>query len=153
LLRECDAILLETQGDLAATTAAVAALREQQPTVPILVSFSFGHLDGRLQPEAVAAWAGQNRGAVAGLGTNCGRDLTPADLTAVLRRYRRLTALPLLVRPNAGTPTQVDGRWVYPLTPAAFTAEVPAWREIGATLIGGCCGTTAEHVAALRQVL
>jgi 5-methyltetrahydrofolate--homocysteine methyltransferase len=77
------------------------------------------------------------------------------DLDAVLkvvRAYRQATALPILVRPNAGS-DRVGDRWHYQLTPARFAERIPELVEAGATLIGGCCGTTPEHIAAARAVL
>ena len=62
------------------------------------------------------------------------------------------TSLPILVRPNAGS-GRVGDRWDYPLTPARFAECIPNLVAAGATLIGGCCGTTPAHIAAARAVL
>src|SRR5262249_60163604 len=91
------------------------------------------------------------RWGVAALGVNCGRDMGMDEIIEVVRRYRRHTALPLLARPNAGTPKQKGKRWVYPGTPAAMAARLPELLDAGATLVGGCCGTTPEHIAAFRK--
>jgi homocysteine S-methyltransferase len=55
--------------------------------------------------------------------------------------------------PNAGLPTRIEGRFVYAADPAYFAAEVPRFLDAGARLIGGCCGTTPEHIAAMRGAL
>jgi methionine synthase I (cobalamin-dependent) len=90
------------------------------------------------------------RHGVAALGVNCGRDIGLRDIIEVLRRYRNETDLPLFARPNAGTPGP-DG--AYPLTPEALAEAVPEMVAAGARMIGGCCGTTAEHVAAVAGAL
>jgi 5-methyltetrahydrofolate--homocysteine methyltransferase len=87
------------------------------------------------------------------LGVNCGRDLGMDEVIEVVRRYRRHTDLPLLARPNAGTPKQLGKRWVYPRTAAEMAAWLPELLKAGATLVGGCCGTTPEHIAAFRRVV
>jgi methionine synthase I (cobalamin-dependent) len=87
------------------------------------------------------------------LGVNCGRDISLADTTTILQAYRSVCNLPLFARPNAGTPTKVGDRLVYPVTPAEVGAWVPEAIRVGATMIGGCCGTTPEHIAACRDAL
>ena len=61
--------------------------------------------------------------------------------------------MPLFARPNAGTPRKVKNRWVYPLTPAALASKLPALLETGVAMVGGCCGTTPKHIAAMRPIL
>jgi methionine synthase I (cobalamin-dependent) len=94
-----------------------------------------------------AAWG------VAALGANCGRDVDLRDIIEIIRRYRSETDLPLFARPNAGTPRQVKGEWVYPLTPQEMAEQIPELLEAGVAMVGGCCGTTPEHIAALRPVV
>jgi methionine synthase I (cobalamin-dependent) len=89
----------------------------------------------------------------AALGVNCGTDIDIRMCAEVLRRYRRVTALPLFARPNAGTPTRTADGWQYPRTPALMAAEVNLLVEAGATMLGGCCGTTPEHIRAFAQRL
>jgi 5-methyltetrahydrofolate--homocysteine methyltransferase len=89
----------------------------------------------------------------AALGVNCGRDVGMDEVIEIIRRYRQETDLPLFARPNAGTPTRDGDRWVYPQTPERMAARLPELLEAGASMVGGCCGTTPEHVAAFRAVL
>jgi 5-methyltetrahydrofolate--homocysteine methyltransferase len=110
-----------------------------------LVTFS-GH-----SPETYARHA--ERHGVAALGVNCGRDIDMDDIIEIIRRYRAMTDLPLFARPNAGTPTKQGDRWVYPHTPEAMAARLPELLEVGVSMVGGCCGTTPEHIAAFRNVL
>ena len=89
----------------------------------------------------------------AALGVNCGRDVGMDEVIEIVRRYRQETDLPLFARPNAGTPTREGDGWVYPQTPERMAARLPELLEAGVSMVGGCCGTTPEHVAAFRSVL
>ena len=90
---------------------------------------------------------------VAALGVNCGRDIDMDDMIEIIRRYRAVTDLPLFARPNAGTPTKQGDRWIYPHTPEMMAARLPELLEAGVSMVGGCCGTTPEHIAAFRTVI
>ena len=110
-----------------------------------LVTFS-GHA-----PETYARHA--ERHGVAALGVNCGREIDMDDIIEIICRYRRETDLPLFARPNAGTPTRESDRWIYPHAPEAMAARLPELLEAGASMVGGCCGTTPEYIAAFRTIL
>ncbi len=156
--RDADGLLLETWTEIDSLEFFASSLRHAGlgEKLPLLVSFTFCRgPDGNLQtfvgddPEG-CAFCATEFGAAA-LGVNCGKDMGLEDLLEVLHRYRAEEAdLPLFVRPNAGTP-DADGR--YPLTPAALAAALPKFLEAGVRMIGGCCGTTPAHIAALRQAL
>lgn len=156
-LGDADAILLETCSDWSAWQA-LAWLREGLPEMPVLVSFSFTRdkagrprtWDGH-SPEEVARAANSHQ--PAGLGVNCGLEQGAPEIKETLRQYRRATPLPLFARPNAGTPVQRDGQWIYPLGPAAFAALAVELRQLGVTMFGGCCGTSPAHLAAMRLAL
>ena len=75
------------------------------------------------------------------------------EIVEVIHRYRLETDQPLFARPNAGTPTRVGDRWVYPLTPEKMAERLPELLEAGVSLVGGCCGTTPEHIAAMRPIV
>jgi methionine synthase I (cobalamin-dependent) len=125
---------------------------------PLLASFTYCHdASGSvrtilgLTPEAVASRAAG--AGVDALGVNCGRDIDMDDVIEVIRRYRTVTDLPLFARPNAGTPVMAAGQWVYPRTPDDMAAKLPGLLEAGVSMVGGCCGTTPAHIAALRKVI
>ena len=151
------AILLETCSS-PRVRYAIRRLHKWHADQPILLSLTY-HRDaaGKVvtfsghSPEWFASRA--QRYGLAALGVNCGRDISVSDCAEIIRRYRRVTDLPLFARPNAGTPKKVSGRWVYPLTPRAMADRVPELLEAGVCMVGGCCGTTPKHIAALRPVV
>jgi 5-methyltetrahydrofolate--homocysteine methyltransferase len=159
-LENADGFLLETCSSPRALTAVRYAFHRvpEVEATPLLLSLTYRRdPSGRLvthsghAPETYARHA-ESHG-VAALGVNCGRDIGVDDIIEIIRRYRRETDLPLFARPNAGTPTKQGDRWVYPHTPEAMAARLPELLEAGASMVGGCCGTTPEHIAAFREVI
>ena len=153
-VQHADALLLETANDVGGWRQITAVCEHK----PLLWSFTFRRdSSGNLTtatgwtPQQCAGWATVLR--LAALGGNCGKDVSAKDMVEILQGYRSATDLPLFARPNAGTPTKVDGRWVYPVTPKQMADAVPAMIEAGATMIGGCCGTTPAHIAAMRRAI
>jgi methionine synthase I (cobalamin-dependent) len=153
--RGADALLLETCSDLSLLPCCLDA---RQDGWPVFLSFAFlrtpdGELQTRLgdSPETCARRAAAFP--IAALGVNCGRDIGMDDIIAILRRYRQATDLPLFARPNAGTPTRSGSRWVYPLTPEQMASRLPELLQMAVALVGGCCGTTAAHIAALLPIV
>jgi len=154
-----DGFLLETCSSPRALSAAQYAFhRVAEVETPLLLSLTYlrsprgelitfsGHA-----PETYARHA--ERHGVAALGVNCGRDIGMEEIIEIIRRYRRETDLPLFARPNAGTPTKQDDRWLYPHTLEMMAARLPELLEAGMNMIGGCCGTTPEHIAAFRSAV
>ena len=148
-LGDIDGLLLETCSDSTAFDA-VRRIHARHPNLPILVSFTFqanGRTFANRTPEEIAR-AAEN---IVAVGANCGVDLSPRDFAGILRHYRSATSLPLFARPNAGSPTRVGANWTHPLdanTWAEQTAELS-----DAAMLGGCCGTTPEHVRELARRL
>jgi len=126
--------------------------------MPAMLSLAFDRptgdfyctLDGQ-ELETLAQW--DNQSGISALGVNCGRDIGINEIVEIIRRYRQETDLPLFARPNAGTPTRVGDRWVYPLTPEKMAERLPELLEAGVNMVGGCCGTTPEHIAAMRPII
>jgi 5-methyltetrahydrofolate--homocysteine methyltransferase len=84
------------------------------------------------------------------LGINCGRSL--AENLKALQELRAATSLPLWFKPNAGIPlVDENGNAVYQTTPQQMAQQVPAWISAGAQVIGGCCGTSPEHLSAIAR--
>jgi 5-methyltetrahydrofolate--homocysteine methyltransferase len=152
-----DGFLLETQSD-PTHLGHLASIWTQEPPRALLASFAFCRsaqeslqtVQG-LTPEAVARQAAKS--GIHALGLNCGRDVGIEEAAEIIRRFRTVTDLPLFARPNAGTPTKVDGRWVYSWTPEEMAAKLQPLLEAGVAMVGGCCGTTPEHIAAFRAIV
>ena len=144
-----DLIVIETMNDSYETKAALLAAKENSD-LPVLVSCAFGE-DGKLMtgasPAAMVALL-EGMGADA-IGVNC--SLGPKALAPVVREYLRLASIPVLLKPNAGLPTVVEGETVYNVSPADFAKEVAALIHDGVRVAGGCCGTTPAYIAALAE--
>jgi homocysteine S-methyltransferase len=147
-----DLIVIETLSDLQETLAAVRAAHEVCE-LPVVASMTFTRDDRTLlgdAPDKVAR--ALDEAGVDVIGVNCSGG--PAQLLRILQQMRQ--AVPegrFWVKPNAGWPEQVGGRIMYPATPEYFAEYAWAFHNAGADIIGGCCGTTPEHVAAVREAL
>ena len=86
------------------------------------------------------------------IGANCG-DLEPVQMAAVVSRLRSATTLPVLAQPNAGRPDLVGGETVFKMGPEAFAEGIAECVRAGACIVGGCCGTTPEHIRAAAKLL
>ncbi len=148
-----EAILLETFSDLGEILEALAAAHEVAPGVPVIAHVTFAEDDRTLMgdlPARVARDLAQAGADV--LGVNCGGG--PAQIARILQNMRQAAPEAILsAMPNAGFPQAVGGRMMYPATPEYFADYALTFQAIGARLIGGCCGTTAGHVAAMRAEL
>ncbi|KAA0252954.1 hypothetical protein FBQ97_00230 [Acidobacteria bacterium ACD] len=150
-----DLVCVETMSDLAEACLAVEAARRKAPGLPVVATMTFeetprGFFTVMGVPVAKAARRLGEAGADV-LGANCGTGSAVA--AAIARAFREATALPLSARPNAGLPVSHDGRTVYPEAPRRMAARVPDLLAAGVTLLGGCCGTTPAHVAAMRDAI
>lgn len=146
-----DLAVIETMGDTYELKAAVLAARENS-SLPIFATVALGE-DGKLltgaDVECVAAILEGLR--VDAIGLNCG--FGPDRMLPFVKRLAACTSLPLIVKPNAGLPQVVDGRTVFTVGPEEFAKDIRALAEAGASIVGGCCGTTPAHIAAVREAL
>lgn len=153
-LAECgvDLIILETISDLYEVREAILAAR-QVCGLPVAASMTFTRDDRTLlgdSPTKVAR-AMQEAGADV-IGINCSSG--PAQVLRILKEMRReVPDARFSVMPNAGWPERVGGRIMYPAGPDYFGDYALAFRTAGAAMIGGCCGTTPEHITAMRESL
>lgn len=145
-----DLILLETMTDTQETRAAVLGAKEGAPGLPFAVSMTFEE-NGRLLTggTASAALATMEALGAQAFGVNCGAG--PERALRVLPEILRRARVPVIAQPNAGLPRVVDGHSVFDLTPEAFAEQCEAIFRMGAALLGGCCGTTPAHIAALYK--
>ncbi len=146
-----DLVLVETMSDLLEAKAALLAVKERT-RLPVLVTMTFGE-DGRtflgVDPAAAAVTL-TSLGADA-VGVNC--SLGPEQLRGVVQSMLRATHLPILVQPNAGMPRLVNGETRFDVGPAAFAQAAKGFLDDGAAILGGCCGTTPDHIRALSRLL
>ncbi len=145
-----DLFVIETFGTLPHLLLAVDEVRRASD-LPIVAEMTFGEeliaADGTT-PEAAAATL--TAAGVDAIGVNCGAG--PSACLEALGRMRG-TGPARSVMPNAGLPRRVEGRFVYAAGPDYFHAIVPQALAAGASIVGGCCGTTPEHVAAMRAAM
>jgi len=147
-----DLIVIETIADLYEACAAVQAAKENC-SLPVIVSVTFTR-DGRTilgdTPEKAARVLAESGADV--IGVNCSGG--PAQLLRILGQMKQAAAhMKFWVKPNAGWPEQVNGRIMYPADPEYFGDYALAFRAAGANIVGGCCGTTPRHIAAMRKAL
>jgi len=148
-----DAILLETFSDLNEVEQAIHAARDIDPDVPLIASITFTRDDRTLYGETPAEIAAQLLALGADvIGTNCSGG--PSQIARVARAMRAAAPDALITAmPNAGFPEQLRGRTIYPATPNYFAEYALTLRDSGVNLIGGCCGTTPAHIAAMGNAL
>jgi len=148
-----DAIVLETYNELEELQIALAAARKTGLPVVACMTFASGK-DGTMtlmgnKPADFARAA--KAGGAGALGANCGAG--PENFVKVVRLLREASDLPIWVKPNAGLPKVVKGRTVFPMGPEEFASFVPKLLEAGANILGGCCGSTPDHIRAVRKAV
>jgi len=148
----CDLITLETFLDIKEIRAAVIAIRELSPEIPVIAMLTFEEKGRSVlgSPPEAAAITLEAVGASI-IGSNCG--LGVEGIYEILRAMRSVTALPLICQANAGLPVLKEGKTVFPGTPEDMAAYHDRLIELGVRVIGGCCGTTPLHIAAMQQAL
>ena len=146
-----DLLVIETQFDLSEAQAAVRAVRSLNSDIALVCSFSYDRGVRTMMGVKPAQMAEIfNDMDVDALGVNCGKSLE--DNLNVLTTLKENTNKPIWFKPNAGLPTSnEDGTTTYDVTPEMMANQVPAWIDAGARLIGGCCGTSPEHLAAIAE--
>jgi 5-methyltetrahydrofolate--homocysteine methyltransferase len=121
--------------------------------LPLVVSYSFDQgtktMMGLTATQVVEAFAPLG---IAAIGANCGKSLDDTDLI-VDELVAAANGLPLWVKPNAGVPQMVRDAVVYDAGPDDLAAHITRYVERGARVVGGCCGSTPEHIAAIARAL
>ena len=147
----CDLIVVETMADLLEAKAAVLAAVEST-TLPVFATMTFGE-DGRTflgTTPAIAATTLSALGASA-VGLNC--SLGPVELAPLVEELAPHDRALVMAQPNAGLPRIQDGETVFDVGPDEFARAMEEILDAGATVVGGCCGTTPAHIAALSALL
>jgi len=139
-----DAIIIETMSDIYEMKAALLAAKENC-SLPVIASMTFEKngkvLTGADVKTAVTVLEGLGADVI---GTNCG--FGPDQIVPLIREFAAYSSVPLMANPNAGLPRSVDGTTVYDMPPDTFAEKTAEIVRSGAWLIGGCCGTTPEHL-------
>ena len=153
-----DAIIIETQTSLEELGIGLEAAREAgAPCVIGSMAYDVT-FDGEeirtmmgIGPEDAAEFMAENGADVIAL--NCGSGIDVSWAARAVERYRRITDLPTMAQPNAGLPELVDMEVVYRQTPEEMTGELSALLAAGANIVGGCCGSSPDHLLLFRKLL
>jgi len=149
-----DLVLVETLSDLGEADAALAAAREVAPGLPVAVTMSFDTnvrtMMGVRPVEAVLHLAAAGADAV---GANCGRGPEEMEIIAAEMANARPGDVLLIAQSNSGLPQVVGDHFEYDATPGDLAAHASRLADLGIDLVGGCCGSTPAHIAAIRAIL
>ena len=147
-----DLLMLETFGYVEELHQAILAAREVNPKIPVVAHVTIDEdgncLDGST-PESftprIESWGADV------IGCNC--SVGPVAMLDVIERVRALTSLPLAAQPNAGMPRSVEGRNIYLCSPEYMASYARKFVAAGVRLVGGCCGTTPDHIRVMKSAL
>jgi len=150
-----DAVCVETMTDIREATLAVRAVRSLSADLTVMATMTFeatsrGFFTIMGVSVETACRELENAGADL-VGSNCGNG--SARMAAIAREFKKHAKRPLLIQPNAGVPELRRGQVLYPETPEFMAGMVGELLESGASVIGGCCGTTPDHIRAMRAAL
>jgi len=149
-----DAILIETMSDLSEVEAAVNAVKEVAPNLPIIATFSFDTnlrtMMGVKPAMAVKTLAAQG---VRIIGANCGRGVDEMRVIAKELTEARPDGVYIITQSNAGLPKLVGGDFIYDGTPEEMAKYAQDMKELGVNVIGSCCGSTPAHTSAMKAAI
>jgi 5-methyltetrahydrofolate--homocysteine methyltransferase len=157
ILADCgiDGFLIETVFDLREAICAVRACKENFP-LPVIVSIAFSTdaKGGRtmMGDTAEQCAKGLTDGGADVIGANCG-EVDPAQMAVIVSILKSSTSLPVLAQPNAGKPELVGDETIFKMGPDDFAKGIGECISAGAQIVGGCCGTTPEHIRAVAGLL
>lgn len=150
-----DGFIIETMFDLREALCALRACKENF-SLPVIVSMAFTTetkggrtIMGDTAEECVMKLTDSGADVI---GTNCG-DLDPSQMAVAASLLKSATSLPILAQPNAGKPKLVNNQTVFDMSPKDFAAGIAKCLHAGAHLVGGCCGTSPEHIRTLANLL
>ena len=147
-----DLFCIETMSDLQEACLAVKAAKSVAPHIPVAATMTFNRSSRgfftMMGVSVEAAAAGLEEAGADILGSNCGNGIE--EMVEIAHVFAKITSLPLLIQANAGQPVLKNGRTHYPETPEFFARHVEQMIHVGVGIIGGCCGTTPDHIRAIR---
>jgi len=148
-----DVIIFETQPSRAALELCAKAMQQQTPEIPYILSCAIVHgcesLSGETVQRLLAPVEGERQPVA--VGVNCG--IGPDGMLEVVEQAIQVTQLPLIVQPNAGAPKDFEGRTIYYCSPEYIATYAMRYVNLGAAAIGGCCGTTPEHIREIAKTV
>ena len=150
-----DMICVETMTDLQEATLAVKAARGLSATIPVMATMAFNETPRgfyTIMGVSVEKAAGGLEAAGADIiGSNCGNGIE--KMIGIARAFKGCSNLPVAIQANAGQPVIKEGSTLYLETPEFMADKSPELLDLGVQIIGGCCGTSPEHIRALRKVV
>lgn len=150
-----DIICVETMTDLQEASLAVKAAKSINAHIPVMATMTYDDLPQGFYTimgiSIKAAVDGLSQAGADIIGSNCGNGLV--KMIEIARELKSMTTKPVLIQSNAGLPKTIDGQLTYHETADFFAENVPALVETGVEIIGGCCGTTPEHIKAIRHIV
>ena len=150
-----DLLCIETMTDLNEAVIAVESAREISSDIPIIATMTFDVI-----PQGCVTIMGNGVAEVCDkltriganvIGSNCGNGTK--NMIIIAKEFIANTKLPIIIQSNAGIPTIIDDQVVYQATPKEFVNFTKILIELGISIIGGCCGTTPDHIRAIRQIV
>jgi 5-methyltetrahydrofolate--homocysteine methyltransferase len=150
-----DIICVETMTDIKEALLAIKAAKNISPTIPLMATMTFDKT-----PRGFYTMMGVNIEKAAGeleaagadiIGSNCGNGIE--NMILVAKEFKKFTSLPLIIQANAGLPTVKDDVVAYPETPEFMAEKSKELAAAGVSIIGGCCGTTPEHIRAIGEAV
>jgi 5-methyltetrahydrofolate--homocysteine methyltransferase len=150
-----DGFIIETMFDLNEAVCAVKGIRAVSDLpVLALISFTTPKDGGKTMMGQGASQCAEllTEAGADGVGSNCG-DLTPLEMADIVKVMKSAAGLPIAAEPNAGKPELIDGETVFNMGPEEFAEGVKACIENGAEIVGGCCGTSPDHIKALAATI
>lgn len=146
-----DCILIETMSALDEALVCVKAAKTYGNGLPVLCTLTYSAAGRLMTGETIeTVVAALEEAGVDALGCNCG--VGPEQLVALLPRFTACATKPLIMQPNAGLPEYQDGQTVYLVGPDAFAGEMAKLAQGGVWGLGGCCGTTPEHITNVAKI-
>lgn len=150
---DADMICIETMTDVQEALLAVKAIRQTDQSIPIIATITFNHTPSgffTIMGNSISDSAGLLAEAgVSAIGSNCGNGLD--HMLNICAEFRKHSDLPIQIQANAGIPVVEESNLIYPETPELFASKMGNLIEAGARIIGGCCGTTPDHIRKMRK--
>jgi 5-methyltetrahydrofolate--homocysteine methyltransferase len=150
-----DVLCIETMTDLNEAVIAIQSAREISQDIPIITTMTFDVIPqgcvtimGNRVPDVCHKLeeAGANV-----IGSNCGNGTD--NMVTIAKEFIAKSQLPIIIQSNAGIPTIIDDQVIYQETPEEFASFTKTLLELGVSIIGGCCGTTPDHIRAIKQIV